>query len=146
MKRLNWFSQMILTLVWVSAAAAAPSQAPQLDWSKLAGKPVSSIFFTRISGYEDADPARAGGAPNVILRTGNKAYLLTFYSPCWDLDFAFKIGVTSSGNRIHAGFDRILIEHPRSNPGCRIKTIQAVDSKALRAAKREIREAKKKLN
>jgi hypothetical protein len=129
-----------------SAFAETPNAEPKLDWSKLAGKPVTSIFFTRLRGFEQADIGKAAGPKNLIIDAGNKKYLLTFFAPCWDLDFALQLGVSSQGNRIYAGFDRVLVKqfgNSRHNPGCRIQTIQPVDTKALSAAKRSLRAAKR---
>jgi hypothetical protein len=118
----------------------------KLDWSTLAGKSVSSIFFSRLRGFEEVDTEKAGGPEKVIIDAGNKKYLLTFFAPCWDLDFALQLGISSQGNRIYAGFDRVFVDspgHARNGIGCRIKTIQPIDAKALAAAKRLLREAKR---
>ncbi|GEM_PF-5591459 len=134
-------SCMLLSCAEVPAKTAARKPAT-VDYNALAGESVSTVFFSSLSGWQAVDSTATGYGPTqIIVRTGvSKAYLLTLYAPCRDLDFSVQIAVTSSGHQLSAGFDKILIPRHES---CRIKTIQPIDFKAMRAAEKATRLANK---
>ncbi len=123
------------------SAKNATSKPATVDYSALAGKSVNTVFFSSLSGWQPVDATATGYGPTqIIVHTGvSKAYLLTLFAPCRDLDFSVQIAVTSLGNQLSAGFDKILIPRHES---CRIKTIQPIDFKAMRAAEKAARLAK----
>jgi hypothetical protein len=95
-----------------------------------AGAPVDRFtYLGRFTGW------RALGRDKLVVWTGlNDAYLLTVGGACMDLQFANRIGVTSSGNSVSRGFDSVLL--PRRQK-CIITEIRPVDYKALRAEQRD---------
>ncbi len=127
-------------LIFGRTAAAKPEK---VDYNALAGASVNSVLFTRLMGWHSVDATyRAAGPTQLVVQTGMKnAYLLTLYSPCRDLDFSIQIALTSSGHQLSAGFDKVLIPGHES---CRIKTIQPIDVKAMRAAEKAARLANKR--
>ena len=128
-----------LFLIFGRTAAA---KSTQVDYNALAGKSVNTAFFTSLMGWHAVDSTSAYGPTQIVVQTGMKnAYLLTLYSECRDLDFSVQIALTSSGHRLSAGFDKILIPNRQS---CRIKTIQPIDVKAMRAAEKAARLANKR--
>ena len=122
----------------VPANKTAARKSAGVDYNALAGKSVNTVFFSSLSGWQAVDATATGYGPTqIIVHTGvSKAYLLTLYAPCRDLDFSVQIAVTSSGHQLSAGFDKILIPRHES---CRIKTIQPLDYKAMRAAEKALR-------
>ena len=124
--------------IFMIFARTAAAERAKVDYNALAGASVNSVMFTRLMGWHAVDAtSRASGPTQIIVQTGMKnAYLLTLYSPCQDLDFSIKIALTSSGHQLSAGFDKVLVPGHES---CRIKTIQPIDVKAMRAAEKAVR-------
>ncbi len=131
-----------------SAAGLDTSDPGKVDYAALAGAPLRSVQFTRLTGWHDVEAKPSGLGPSqLIVQIGMKrALLLTLYAPCRDLDFSVEIGVTSFGHQLSAGFDKVLVQgqHLSGPPAssCRIKTIQAIDVKAMRAAEKAARAAR----
>lgn len=116
-----------------SACANTRSARARIDYSKLAGEPVPSLYYTRLIGWHAVDSKRPIADQLVVQTTTKRAYLLSLYGPCQDLDFALAIGLTHFAHRVSAGFDQVIVsKHSR----CRIKTIQPIDVKAMRAAQK----------
>jgi hypothetical protein len=131
-----------LLVITRSAAAVAPNVEPgKVNYAALAGEPISTVQFTRLMAWHDVDTSPSDlGPTQLIVQTGvTRALLLTLYSPCRDLDFSIEIGLTSFGHQLSAGFDKVLVPGHQS---CRIKTIQALDVKAMRAAEKAARLAR----
>lgn len=70
-----------------------------------------------IAAYQYVDPIH-------LLLTVDPArrYRLTFEAPCNQLRFAERIGISRSGDTIHAGFDYVLADGLR----CRITSIEVL--------------------
>jgi len=94
-----------------------------------AGEPVDSFsYLGRFDGW------RSLGRDRVVVWTGvNDAYLLTVQQPCQDLQFAQRIGVTSTGSTVSRGFDSVKVGN---NQTCRITEIRPVNYKDLKAAEK----------
>ena len=137
------FALAAACIFMVFGRTAAANKPEKVDYNALAGASVNSVLFTRLMGWHAVDAtSRAAGTTQLIVQTGmKKAYLLTLYSPCRDLDFSIQIALTSSGHQLSAGFDKVLIPGHES---CRIKTIQPIDVKAMRAAEKAVRLANKR--
>jgi len=102
-----------------------------------AGAPVSSFnFFGRLNGWTPL-----GDSALAVWTKPNEAFLLELTGRCPDLDFAPAISLTSTQSRVHARFDKVipLNRGPHQIP-CHIATIHPLDTRALRAAERELRE------
>ncbi|SEK81299.1 hypothetical protein SAMN05428989_0851 [Pseudoxanthomonas sp. GM95] len=75
----------------------------------------------------------------------NEAYLLEFGGGgCRDLDAASTILITNLLGQVSAGLDRVQVLNRPSgfNVACRIQTIRKLDTKALRASEKALREAR----
>jgi hypothetical protein len=94
-----------------------------------AGEPVDSFsYLGRFDGW------RSLGRDRVVVWTGvNDAYLITVQAPCQDLQFANRIGVTSTGSTVSRGFDSVKVGN---NQTCRITEIRPVNYKDLKAAEK----------
>ncbi len=131
MKSNNWgfCVPVALALLLLSGCAHRDNALRNVDYQKFASEPVSSMrFFVRLYSWQAIDDER------LIVQTKPKqGYLLTLFSPCFDLDFQHSIGLSSFGNTVSAGFDRVLLANKQS---CRIKTIQPIDIKELNQARK----------
>jgi hypothetical protein len=98
------------------------------------GEPIDHFTAFDFQGWEYA------GDNQVVIWTGvNEAYLLTVWSTCTELDFAQRIGVTSTGNTV-SRMEAVRVGGQR----CPIEVIQPIDIRAYkadRAAQREEEEA-----
>jgi Family of unknown function (DUF6491) len=116
-----------LALVLLSLTLAACSGIPRQErdheqlerYLKYAGPPVDRItYLGRYDGWQ------ALARYQLIVWTGiNDAYLITVQSPCEDLQFANRIGLTSTGGTVTARLDYVVIPHWR----CPISEIRPVD-------------------
>lgn len=141
MKSRNVFAAMLVATMGLSACASGGLRdAEKLSLYRAnAGESVGSFnFFGRINGWTPL-----GDSALAVWTRPNEAWLLELHGPCQDLEYTQAIGLTSSGSRVYAGFDKVLVRS--SNPiniPCSIRTIQPLDVKALRASEKELREAK----
>lgn len=128
------------SLLLVAALLASCSGIPlkQRDAAELnrfesyAGKPVDHFtWLTSYNGWEPIAPHKL-----VVWTNINDAYLITVFSPCTNLMFANRIGLTSTADTVYAHFDSVRAEGWK----CIIKTIQPVD---YRRMQREAEKAKK---
>lgn len=93
--------------------------------SAIAGKPVSSFHFLRLSSFEPI-----GLSDLLIFTSPRDAWLLHLDGPCRDIDFDPFLGLTSTFGRVSTGFDKVLV---RDNPiPCRIEQIRPVDTAVLK--------------
>lgn len=104
-----------------------------------AGAPVGSFsFFGRINGWTPL-----GDSALVVWTKPSEAWLLELSGPCQDMAYTPAIGLTSNMNRVHARFDKVIVNSPGSmNIPCFIQQIRPLDVKAVRASEQELREAK----
>lgn len=134
------FSNVIAAALF-ALAAAAPAQAMTdsererlAEYERFAGEPVKDMPFWRLQSYE------ALGNEAVVVWTGvNKAWLIRVLPPCTDLPWAKTVGLSSTNHRVSAKFDHVVAGRDR----CNIASIQPVDDKALRAARKAQRESAK---
>ncbi|TKS53625.1 hypothetical protein E4582_01775 [Luteimonas yindakuii] len=133
----------LLAPVLLATALAACATGGIPDAQKLelyrshAGEPVSSFnFFGRLNGWTPL-----GDSALAVWTRPSEAFLLQLTGRCPDLDFAPAISLTSTQNRVHARFDKVipLDRNPHSIP-CHIAEIRPLDTRALRTAERELRE------
>lgn len=88
-----------------------------------AGAPVDRFTAFRMDGWE------AVGKNKLVLWTGvNDAYLLTVWDTCRDLQFAQRIGVTSTAHEV-SRFETVRVGHEH----CPISEIRPVDIKRMKA-------------
>ncbi|MBL8298168.1 MAG: hypothetical protein JNN30_07475 [Rhodanobacteraceae bacterium] len=128
----------VATAAVLAVATAAPVQAMTdsererlAEYERFAGEPVKDMPFWRLQSYESL------GNEALVVWTGvNKAWLIKVLPPCTDLPWAKAVGLSSSNHRVSAKFDHVVA----GGDHCQIATIQPVDEKSLRAARREKRE------
>lgn len=127
---------LLLTLaVAVPVQAMTDSERERLaEFERFAGEPVGDMPFWRLQSYESL------GTEAVVVWTAvNKAWLIKVLPPCTDLPWAKAVGLSSTNHRVSAKFDHVVAGQDR----CNIASIQAVDYKALREARRAGKEAAK---
>jgi hypothetical protein len=121
-------------MTWVFAAAVLAgcvAPAPRKDdaaaeakFLKFAGPPLDSFtYLGRYDGFRTLGPKEV-----VIFTTVNDAYLIRARDPCINLQFANRIGLTSSNRSVYRAFDFIIADHER----CQIDTIRYVDYSAFK--------------
>ena len=127
---------------WLLAAAALLAScsgiplkqreaAERARFEAYAGKPVDHFtWFTHYDGWEPISRNQL-----VVWTDINQAYLVTVFSPCTDLMFARRIGLTSTADTVYAHFDAVRAEGWR----CIIDTIRPVD---YRRMEHDLRQAK----
>ena len=124
-----------LVLIAMLAGASGPV------WSA----PASPQVDDPISGIESIDSFRLFGQANgwqaldkrtlIVQTSPSRSYLITLKRPSNDLRFAQAIGLTSTGGRVFARFDQVIVDGWRYP----IESIHALDrdeAKALASAKR----------
>lgn len=100
-----------------------------------AGAPVPSFRF-----FGNVDRFTPLGEEAMVLWTRPKeAWLLEFYGPCHNLDFAHLVGITSQAGRVYARFDEVVVRQRPEYPPCRIREIRPLDVTALRQAEHALR-------
>ena len=131
---------------WLLAAAALLAScsgiplkqreaAERARFEAYAGKPVDHFtWFTHYDGWEPISRNQL-----VVWTDINQAYLVTVFSPCTDLMFARRIGLTSTADTVYAHFDAVRAEGWR----CIIDTIRPVDYRRMEHDLREQRQAAK---
>jgi len=68
----------------------------------------------------------------VVWTTPNDAYLLSVVQPCIGLQFANRIGVSSTAGTVDRGLDSVLVDRQR----CPIAQIRRIDYRRMRADRR----------
>lgn len=103
-----------------------------------AGAPVGSFqYFGRLDGWTPL-----GNTALAIWTRPSTVYLLELGGTCQDLDFANAITVTNQMGRVYSRFDKVIVLGRGTNQiPCWIKEIRPIDTKALKAAEQEKREA-----
>lgn len=86
-----------------AGAAAAPAEVEQRDEAAAGLEPVGSIpALTRLHGWNVVDEKTL-----ILWASPFEPYLVRLFRPSPELRFAWTIGVTSFGSRIHAKFDSV---------------------------------------
>jgi hypothetical protein len=131
----------------LAVALAACSTAPTLTTQERldlyrahSGAPVMSFRLDRMTGMQQWTPL--GDQALAVWSSGNRGHLLELRNRCPGMLSAGGISITNSLGNVTARMDSVV---PRmvgaSNRGCRIDSIRPIDGRALRDAKREIRDA-----
>ena len=138
---------ILLSIALAAALGGCASVGPQEEDSTLdlyrahAGEPVASFnYFGSLNGWTPL-----GDETLVVWTRPSEAYLLELFGPCRDLAFAPAISLSNHMNRVSARFDSVSPLGGAVGPiniPCRIETIRPLQVKALKAAQRELREAR----
>jgi hypothetical protein len=131
----SFLAAMLALAAFVPAQAMTDTERERLaEYERFAGDPVKDMPFWRLQSYE------ALGNEAVVVWTGvNKAWLIKVLPPCTDLPWAKAVGLSSTNHRVSAKFDHVVAGRDH----CNIASIQPVDDKAVRAARKEKREGGK---
>ncbi len=137
----------ILVTLALCACAQQPARGPEtaaaeptggeagkhtgIDYSKYVVRTVGMFAFSSLYDWDSNDPGHA-----VVWTTPFEAYRLTLLGPCFELQHAPIIALTSNGGTVTAGFDSVLVRGDR----CTIQSIEKLDGKAIRAARKQKRD------
>lgn len=114
----------------VACASTSPrerEEAALARYSEYAGEPVSSFPLRLMREWVGL------GETHLAVYTGvNQAWLLEVDAPCQGLDFTRAVQLTSTGSRVYSKFDSVRFDEQI----CRIRSIQPVDVRAMKAARR----------
>ncbi|HEY5102080.1 MAG TPA: DUF6491 family protein [Steroidobacteraceae bacterium] len=127
-----------IALLWLMIAgqlAACSAVSPdvkrrdmQARYLAYAGAPIDSFtYLGRYDNWTALNPSQL-----VIWTNITDAYLLTSQPPCTGLQFANRIGVSSTAGTVNRGLDSVLFAHQR----CPITEIRPVDYKRMLADRR----------
>jgi Family of unknown function (DUF6491) len=120
-----------LTLVACSAVSqrAAKDQAERDRYVSYASAPIDQ--FTYLGRFDSWHALSRNEL--VVFTTINDAYLLRVWQPCIGLQFATRVGVSSTGGTVHRGLDSVLVDGQR----CPIDEIRPVDYRRMLADRRD---------
>jgi hypothetical protein len=127
---------LVLPLCWLSACSGIPRQARDSErlerYQQYAGPPIDGFpYFSQINGWNTID------STHVVVWTGaSNAYLISVMSPCTDLAFADRIGLTKTAGQV-TRLDSVIVRHWR----CPIKEIRQFDYARMRQDMRKASEA-----
>lgn len=96
------------------------------EYLRFAGDPVDRFQLLELQRWVLLDEQRIVVWPRL-----NQAFLLRVDPPCQELEWAHKIGLTSSANVVNKRFDSVIVGDDR----CRINEIRPIDLKRMKAAK-----------
>lgn len=133
---------LTLALVAPLGCATTPklSDAEQLAMHRAhAGEPVPHFrYFGSLIGWTPL-----GREALAVWTRPNEAYLLQLTAPCPDLDFAQGISISETMHQVSARFDRVTpLGRGSMTIPCQIQEIRPLDTKALKQAEVNLREAK----
>lgn len=116
---------LALTACASSPASEKTAQTPPVSrWEMHAGALIQDFHFTQLSNWEDIDHTTV-----VVWTRPNEAYLLKLRGFCNAMRDTAAIGLSSTGNRVRAGFDAVVAGGER----CPIHSIQRVDLEGMAA-------------
>lgn len=108
-------------------AASAASHHTRIDYSRYIVRPVGEFSFSSLYDWDSSDPDHV-----VVWVSPVEAYRLTLLGVCFDLQNAPTILLTSHGGQVNAGLDSVIVRNDR----CTIQSIDKLDARAIKAAKR----------
>jgi uncharacterized protein DUF6491 len=125
---------LVTALLLAGCAAQRPAGALLNDYLPYAGPPINSFHFWHLYSWE------AVGPYHVVLWVDPwTAYFVTVWQPCINLEWATRIGVTSTANTV-SHFEAVLVPH---HERCPIQEIRQIDAKRLKEARAAAAAAKK---
>jgi Family of unknown function (DUF6491) len=123
MKRILLAAAVLLVVSGCAADLVRRPSPPALKYHDYAGPPIDDFYVFRFDGWEVV------GRDELVVWTGlNEAYLLKVWDTCPDLEFALRIGVTTTSSRV-SRFDKVRVGRER----CPISQIQRIDIARLKA-------------
>ena len=134
--RTAWLLSALALLAACSGIPLKEREQEERDrFQAYAGEPVDHI--TWLGRFDSWEPI---GRHELVVWTGvNEAYLIKVAPPCEDLQFANRIGLTSTAGTVSARFDFVKVRGWK----CQIEEIRPVDYKRMRQdLRKELQEAK----
>ncbi|MEJ0008538.1 MAG: DUF6491 family protein [Steroidobacteraceae bacterium] len=107
--------------------APPPSKADvalEANLLKYAGPPIDS--FTYLGSYDDF--RTLGNNVVLVVTTLSDAYLIRVREPCYGLQVANRVALTSELNTVNRTFDKVIVRQQR----CGIDTIRRIDYSAYK--------------
>ena len=118
----------VLAAVLLAGCVTPRPYAAALDeYLPFAGPPIQEFHFWELYSWEAVGPYHI-----VLWATPWEAYFVTVAQPCIDLEWAHRIGVTSTVGTV-SHFEWVLVGH---HERCPIIEIRAIDTKQLKAARK----------
>jgi hypothetical protein len=141
MRRLKLHGAWLLSATALLAACSGiplkqRQDAQRARYDAYAGPPIEQ--FTYLGHYDSWQPI--GTNELVVWTTPFQAYLIKVAPPCNNLQFANRIGLTSTANTVSARFDFVRVGRQWR---CPIQEIRPVDYKRMRQDMRKEAEAAK---
>ena len=124
----------LVTTLAAAAFLAGCANTPKLDYTDYVGEPVKSFYMPNFDGWTPVSKDQL-----VVWAGINEAYLLSVKGYCPDLKFANTIAVTSTANTVDK-FEKVIV----GRDTCFIDEIRPVDTKAMKADRKLLREQMKK--
>jgi len=122
------------TLAFAGCTTTRPPGAALNEYLPFTGPPVESFHFWNLYSWEAVGPYQV-----VLWATPWEAYFVTVASPCIDLEWTHRLGVSSTANTV-SHFEYVLVGHQER---CPILEIRPIDVKKLNAARKERAAAQK---
>ncbi len=122
-------------LLFTGCATSRPYGAALNEYLPFTGPPIQEFHFWDLYSWEAVGPHQV-----VLWSTPWEAYFVTVGSPCFNLEWTNRLGVTSSAGTI-SHFEFVLVGH---HERCQIIEIRPIDTKQLKVArkKRSVEHAK----
>lgn len=119
---------LLLFYTATHAAEKSTQGAALEDYLPYAGDPVNRFQFLELQRWVLLDEYRIVVWPRL-----NQAYLLQVDPPCQELEWAQRIGLTSSANVVSNRFDSVVVGTEK----CRINEIRPIDLQGMKAARKK---------
>lgn len=121
----------VLTMTGCTSIGQMKGESAAERYVDYAGAPIERFTAFRVSGWTVISRSQ------LVLWVGvNDAYLITVWDSCQNLQFANRIGVTSTGSSI-SKFDQVQFNRER----CPINEIRPIDISKMKADRTQAREA-----
>ena len=109
-------------------ATPRPYGAAMDEYLSFAGPPIHEFHFWDLYSWEAVGPNQL-----VLWSTPWEAYFVTVSSPCFDLEWTNRLGVTSTAGTV-SHFEFVLVGH---QDRCQIIEIRPIDTKQLKVARKQ---------
>ena len=126
MKRI--LTALATAILFTGCASQRPYGAALNEYLPFTGPPVREFHFWDLYSWEAVGPNQL-----VLWATPWEAYFVTVGSPCFDLEWTHRLGVTSTAGTV-SHFEWILVGH---HDRCQIIEIRPIDTKQLKVARKQ---------
>ncbi|MBS0376132.1 MAG: hypothetical protein JSR73_16245 [Proteobacteria bacterium] len=123
---------LVVLLAFGGCATTRHGRTTLAEMQPFAGASIDSFHFYRLHDWQAVDDQHV-----VIWTDPWTAYLITTAGPCFELDFAWRLGVSATLDRV-SRFEALF---PGDHARCPVADIQPLDVKRLNAARKAARAA-----